>query len=89
MVNNLTPCHIWGKEKMDLSLIQTRDLIQELDKRFDASIFASWKNLGKTDDYDWHINGNKLMCGQLARFVSKKVDNDMVAEETDGFGIEN
>lgn len=74
---------------MDLSLIPTRDLLTEMEKRFDAAIFATWKNLGKKDDYDWHIRGNKLMCGQLARFVSKKIDDDMVAEETDGFGIED
>lgn len=74
---------------MDLRLISTRDMLKELETRFDACIFATWKNLGKSDAYDYHIRGNKLMCGQLARFVSKKVDDDMKAEETDGFGMED
>lgn len=70
---------------MDLTLVSNQELLAELDKRFQATVFASWRDLGKKDDYDYHISGNKLMCGQLARLVSRKIENDFIAEDTDNY----
>lgn len=60
---------------IDLSLVDTSDMLNELEKRNEAMIFAAYQNRTKEDSWyyrRWH--GGNIPCLGLARFIQKRIE---------------
>jgi len=67
---------------MDLALVPLDDILDELNKRYDACIFAYITSLNKKEEasrFSWH--GGKFNCIGLTEALKEKVLDDLRAEE--------
>lgn len=63
------------QDMSDLALISTDDLIEELESRHDASIFAAIQH--RTNDTSWYYrrwDGGNIPCLGLARFITRRIE---------------
>ncbi len=72
---------------VDLTLVSSDDMLDELAQRNDAMIFAAYQN--RTDDLAWYIrrwHGGNIPALGLSRFIQKRIEEacnemDQVKEE--------
>ena len=65
----------------DLELIDTRDLIDEIFRRFDGAVFCGIRDASKTDWFsDTKIQGNAIACLAAAAMLQAKVAGKVAKE---------